>query len=94
VIDQDKEQLGDIIKKRLPQVRIYLFGSRARGDNRPESDIDLALDDGKKISLHILGEIREEIEESLMPYSVDIVDLQAVSSDFKKRIMKDGVVWS
>ncbi len=30
--------------KALPYVaRIYLFGSRARGDNQPRSDIDLAI---------------------------------------------------
>lgn len=91
--EHDKEQLCGIIKKRLPHVRIYLFGSRARGDNQPESDIDIALDMGEKINVHVLGEIREEAEESLLPYTVDIVDLQAASSDFKKRILKDGVVW-
>jgi predicted nucleotidyltransferase len=32
-----------VIKKRLPDVRVILFGSRARGDHLADSDIDLIL---------------------------------------------------
>lgn len=93
VTEKDKEQMLDKIKKYLPHTKVYLFGSRARGDCLPESDIDIALDNGKKIDTRILSEIREEIEESLIPYTVDIVDLHAVSSDFKESVKKEGVLW-
>ena len=43
------EKLISIIHIHLPEVVVYLYGSRARGDNRPGSDIDLALDAQTKI---------------------------------------------
>ena len=90
---QDKEFIITVIKKLLPQAHIYLFGSRARKDNQPESDIDVAIDNNQKIDLHTLSIIKEEIEESTIPFTVDIIDLQAVSDDFKEQILKDGVLW-
>ena len=74
-------------------VKIYLFGSRARGDNSPSSDIDIALDVGRKIDLYELSLINEEIEESTIPFTVDVIDLYNVSEDFKKNILKDGKLW-
>lgn len=92
--DKDQHIIMDIIKKYLPTVRIYLFGSRARGDYAAESDIDIALDAGKKIDQYKLGQIKEEIEESTIPFTVDVVDLYNISEDFKKNILKDGKLWS
>lgn len=91
--ERDKKSIIDIIIKHLPSVRIYLFGSRARGDNHATSDIDIALDAGKKIDEYILGEIREAIEESAIPFTVDVVDMYMISEDFRVRILKDGKIW-
>lgn len=94
MIGKDLQALKNIIKKHLPSVKIYLFGSRARGDYAPESDIDIALDAGKKIDLYELSLIKEEIEESSIPFTVDVVDLYNVSEEFKKNIVKDAKLWS
>ncbi len=94
VDSEDKKIIIDIIKKELPRARIFLYGSRARRDNRPESDVDIALDDNQKIENFTLSAIREAIEESTVPFMVDIIDLNAVSGDFKKEILKDGVLWT
>jgi predicted nucleotidyltransferase len=91
--EHDKEFIIATIKKLFPKTKIYLYGSRARKDNSLESDIDIALDNTQKIDSHTLSIIKEEIEESTIPYTVDIVDLNAVSGDFKKEILKDGVLW-
>ena len=38
-----KKIITEIIKKELPEASIFLFGSRARGDNSPGSDVDIAI---------------------------------------------------
>ena len=72
-------------------VSIYLFGSRARGDHSPFSDIDIAVDSKVDISSDIT-KLREILETSNLPYKVDIVRL---STDEKLRqiVEKEGIRW-
>ena len=88
-----KEKLIEIISKHLPEATIYLYGSRARGDQSKGSDVDLALDIGKPIDLSIISAIKEEIEESNIPLFVDLIDTQTVSPDFLASIKKDWIKW-
>jgi len=94
VIDTDKQLIIKIIKKYLPNANIYLFGSRARGDSLSESDIDIAVDNNQKIDSELLSLIKEDIEESTIPFTVDIVDLHNISKDFKLQILKDRILWN
>lgn len=92
-LDRYKELLLDIIHKKLPDCRVYLFGSRARRDHDSGSDIDLALDAGKKIDFKIILKLLVEIEETKIPLGVDLVDLNTVSDEFKKRVNEQGILW-
>ncbi len=92
--NQDKKIILNIIGKHLPQAQVYLFGSRARKDNLPSSDIDIALDNYKKIDFEILSEIREALEESVIPFTVDVVDINDISKEFKDEILKDIIKWN
>ena len=91
--DEYKNILVEIVRKHLPQSQIYLFGSRARKTNQPESDIDIAIDNGAPISQINLSNIREDIEESTIPFTVDVLDLQTVSLEMKKEILREKVKW-
>lgn len=82
-----------IIRKYLPDAKIILYGSRARGDFRNGSDIDIALDMGCKIERLTISKIVGDLEESRLPIDFDIVDLWSVSEDMQKEISKDGVTW-
>lgn len=88
-----QQQLMTIIFELIPHCKIYLFGSRARKSNRAGSDIDLALDANKKIDFSVLAKINESIEESKVPFFVDVVDLCSVDDDFKEKIKKDMIPW-
>lgn len=51
--------------------RAVLYGSRAKGNFRPGSDIDLTLM-GAELDLDLLGRIAGRLEESSIPYKVDL----------------------
>jgi len=71
----------------------YLFGSRATGTHSLVSDFDIAVLAADDIS-HELSLAREHLEESNIPYMVDLVDLQATSSEFASRVPQEGfVLW-
>ena len=65
---------------------VLLFGSRARGDFRPRSDIDLAVKGAKDIEL-----LRAQIESIPTLRSFDIVDLDSCKNQLLLReIVKNG----
>lgn len=68
---------------------VKLFGSRARGDFQESSDVDLAFLLKKPI-LHL---IRDDFEQSLLPYTVDLIDYsQQGNSLLGKKIDRDGKI--
>jgi uncharacterized protein len=85
--------LLDIILKYLPQCKVYLFGSRARGTNKPGADIDLALDCSAPIDFRIILKIYNDIEATNIPLSVDLVDLYSASDLLKSEVKKEGILW-
>jgi len=81
----------NIIARHLPDARIFLFGSRAKGDARETSDFDIAVDAGSKISLGVIARIKDEIDELRTLKSIDLIDLNRVNPKFKTIIRKSGV---
>lgn len=74
-------------------VRVILFGSRARGNSRTSSDVDIAIVPYGKYNKHIIATLKEKIENSTIPYKVEIINLNEVSKEFKEEILKDSVIW-
>ncbi len=74
------------------KIKVYIFGSRARGDHTPRSDLDLGFLSDKDISYE-LSMLREILEESNLIFTVDVVDLSRVGEDFKREVIKEGKLW-
>ncbi len=82
-----------VISALIPQAKIYLFGSRARGTNSPRADIDIALDAGHELEQRDVYEITCMFKESNIMYKIDVVDLYQVSDLMRSEILKDKIVW-
>jgi predicted nucleotidyltransferase len=75
--------------------RVWLFGSRARGDARPGSDVDIAIEPrSRKVPPQVLAELVQQIEESVLPWNVDLVDLAEVDETFRRRVRAEAVAWN
>ena len=89
------EQLKDLslsIFENEP-VKIILFGSRARGDENPTSDVDIGIIPRKSSCARQTALLKEKIEESTIPFKVEVVNLKEASEDFYNEALKDAVVW-
>ena len=75
-------------------VKVYLCGSWARGEATRLSDIDVAIDPHVTLPRGTLARLRERLEESHVPYHVDVVDLTRTSPEFRQRVLTEGVLWS
>jgi predicted nucleotidyltransferase len=69
-----KNIIVPIVLKILPEAKIILYGSRARKQDSSGSDIDIALDCGKRIDDHKIDQIIEKLAESLLPIKFAVVD--------------------
>jgi predicted nucleotidyltransferase len=72
--------------------KIVLFGSRARGDNKPTSDIDLAVFTSKELARkgHFLSELDDL--ETLLKIDIAFITPDTDEPDFLERLKKEGVV--
>jgi predicted nucleotidyltransferase len=71
---------------------VYLFGSRARGTARPESDVDLGVLYRAKPSPTLLGQpFAEQVELSAaIGKPVDLVVMNTAPADLVHRVLRDG----
>lgn len=76
------------------EYRVYLFGSRATGRQRRGSDYDVAIEAQGEMS-SALSRAREALEESTIPFQVDVVNLADASGALRDRVRREGIqVWS
>jgi len=66
-----------------PQVKLFLFGSRATGHAGVRSDIDIGIDLGHPIALDLLGAVRDAFDDLPILQKVDVVDFCRVDESFK-----------
>ena len=71
--------------------RMYLFGSRACGDNRPDSDYDFLISRGRMKSLWKFSAFWSELEEAFhLP--VDVVSDASFDDEIISSARKDGLL--
>jgi predicted nucleotidyltransferase len=87
----------DLIIKLLttlfPDAKIYLFGSRARGTHTERSDIDIAIDMGRKLEIDEWAIADGVLAGLNISQKIDVVDMWRASESMKKQIMQDGIIW-
>lgn len=92
-----KQQILKIIFKFLDknQIEVFLFGSMATRQQTSYSDIDIgiaSLNSDPKLE-RSLKKIKEALEESNIPYKIDVVNLNFAKEEFKKIALKDKIIW-
>jgi predicted nucleotidyltransferase len=92
LINRSEAYIYQAVRKHIPpQVRIYLYGSRAHGDNRWNSDYDLWIDG--EISGRVLSELIEGIEESFVPFRVELVTTPQLTGRFGELVKQEAKPW-
>ena len=88
-----QDQINDVFARAIPakKFEVFLFGSRARGDEEEGSDADLAIS-GTEIDRSDLSLIREQWEYSTIPMMLDLVDLQDINSALYEQVEKEKVL--
>jgi len=95
-------QLNEIIQKiagYIKPVKIYLFGSRARGDAGPESDYDLAIIyDGEKSKGDVELDVYKLFMHTMIAMDVfvltsdELEDFKPIANTLAREITENGIV--
>lgn len=87
-------ELEDVVKKVLVPYgvkRVYIFGSAARGEENPQSDLDMLLVFEKPVGLLAIARIERELTERLRR-TVEVVTEGAISPHLRAIVEKERVL--
>jgi predicted nucleotidyltransferase len=92
--DKDLQTVIAILQQHPDVEQALIFGSRAKGNYKPGSDVDIALKGATldhKIVSHISSILNEETQ---MPYKFDVLNYDAISNkDLTEHIDRVGIVF-
>ncbi len=87
--DSSYEEIMTLFKSFDDLDEVYIFGSRARGNYKSTSDIDLAIKTSSNIKLRLLN----KLEDIRCILKFDVVDLNNIGSEkLLENIKKDGIL--
>ena len=90
------KEIEDILGRALMNIKtykIFYFGSRARGDFKKYSDLDLWIESAAPLENQTLNDLHESFSESELPIKVDIVTPVSVFPAYKGSITKELRLW-
>lgn len=82
----------DILTRYLPGREVQLFGSRANGTFKPHSDIDLVIMGDEMLSVTTMRILRDALDDSDLPFQVDLVEWAGTSEEFRRVIEKTAIL--
>jgi uncharacterized protein len=92
-LEQLRQKRTDIlaIAEKYGATNLRIFGSVARGDDRPDSDIDILIDQERRWSLFDQIGMMQDLED-LLECKVDLATADALRARIKDRIFKDAIL--
>ena len=90
------ERIAGVLR-RHPAIRLaVIYGSRAKGNFKPGSDIDLSVfgEPGQPVSPRELGLVLDEIDDLLLPYTLDLSAFEQLdNAELRAHIERVGQVF-
>lgn len=68
--------------------RVYIFGSRVTGRHHPHSDVDILYSVDQRLPTGFLAEVKERIEESRFPYTIDLVAERDLADSYRENVFR------
>ena len=94
LLPKHRRALEALLRKHLPDVEVWAYGSRVNGRSHDGSDLDLVLRGPglTEIPGDRLGDFEEAVRESNIPFLVEARDWARLPERFHREIERDRVV--
>ncbi len=76
----------EILKRHISNCQVWAFGSRVNGTAKEYSDLDLVILSKEDLPPQKIFQLKDDFEESDLPFRVDLLDWNKISKDFQNII--------
>jgi type I restriction enzyme, S subunit len=90
ITPEQRRTILTLLKRYLPGVQVWAFGSRVKWTSRPESDLDLAVFTTAE-QKSAVSALKQALEESDIPFRVDVLVWDELPEKFQKKIHEEHV---
>lgn len=88
----DQEALvREVLLRNIPGRVVMVFGSRATGNAKPYSDLDLVIMVDTPLPVRTIRQLRDDFDDSPLPFQVDLVDWATTNEEFRRIIQASAV---
>jgi predicted nucleotidyltransferase len=89
--DAEMKRIQSVFSQFEDVKEVLLYGSRAKGNHRKNSDIDFTLK-GDHLTLDVMYQIEEKLDDLLLPYKIDLSIFNKIESkELINHIQRVGV---
>ena len=92
ITNEELAIVKQILQNHIPNLEVWAFGSRVKGNAKPYSDLDLAVITREPLSLQAHADLVDAFSESDLPWKVDIVDWALLTENFKHVVQSQYMV--
>lgn len=78
------------LRRRVHDRQFRVIGSRVTGRAKRFSDLDLVIMGDVALPLRVCGELRDDLDESNLPFTVDLVEWATASDEFSRVVVRDA----
>ena len=89
-----RDQIEVLLRERVPDAEVWVYGSRVNGTNHGASDLDMVLRGPglEAIPMSRLADLSEALDRSNVPILVELHDWASLPESFHKEIERNYVV--
>lgn len=82
----------ELLRRHLPGVEVRAFGSRAGGQPKPASDLDLLVVSQKPLAPRSHALLADAFAESDLPFKVDVIDASTATPSFRAQALAESIL--
>lgn len=87
----ERKIVANILRAHVPDREVLVFGSRAKGTEKPTSDLDICIMGDALLPPSVRIALIDAFDVAPLPFKVDVVEWFALERNFQKIVRHEGV---
>ncbi len=92
ITSAQKQIISSLLRQYLPDTVVWIYGSRVKFTAKSHSDLDMVVFSSPELSTKVFL-LREALEESNLPFRVDLFIWDDIPESFRKTIRANHIIF-